>query len=90
MIKTKKVTDLFGMPVYTDDGFFYGEIEESIISGNKIHSWKVKATKNSQLSSVLSGAKGAIIQHQLVKSVGDIMIISKTALPIVEESKEEL
>lgn len=87
MLKTMKVTEVFGMPVYTDEGYYYGDIEESIISGNKVHGWRIRATKHSRLSKVLSGAKGAAVPHNLVKAVGDIMIISKTALP--EEGLEE-
>ena len=89
MLKTKKVTDVFGMPVYTDEGYYYGDVEESIVQGSKVHSWRIKATKHSQLTKVLTGARGATIPHQLVKSVGDIMIISKSALPSEEESSED-
>jgi len=94
MLKTMKVTEVFGMPVYTDEGHYYGDIEESIIAGNKVYGWRVKATKHSRLSRVLSGAKGATVPHNLVKAVGDIMIISKNALPeeeaaAVESSAEE-
>lgn len=69
------------MPVYTDEGLYYGDVEESILAGNKVHSWRIKATKHSHLSRVLSGAKGATVPHNLVRAVGDIMIISKNALP---------
>ena len=81
MLKTRKVTEVFGMPVYTDEGDYYGDIEESIISGNKVHGWRVRATKHSRLSRVLTGAKGATVPHNMVKAVGDIMFISKNALP---------
>ena len=73
------------MPVYTDDGLYYGDVEESIFSGNKVHGWRVRATKNSMLTRVLSGAKGVTVPHQFVKSIGDIMIISAHALPSSEE-----
>ena len=45
------------------------------------------------MSRVLTGAKGATVPHQLVKAVGDIMIISRSALPseeLPESDKEEL
>lgn len=86
MIKTRKVTDVYGMPVYTDDGLYYGDVEESIFSGNKIHGWRVRATKNSMLTRVLSGAKGVTVPHQFVKSIGDIMIVSSHALPAGDEA----
>ena len=45
----------------------------------------MRATKTSSLNKLLGGAKGVIVPHQLVKAVGNIMIISKTALPNYEE-----
>ncbi len=86
IVKTKKVTDVLGMPVYTDEGYYYGDVEETVIMGNKVHGWKVRATKNSMLSRVLSGAKGVTVPHQFVKSIGDIMVIAGHALPSSEES----
>lgn len=84
MLKTRKVTDVFGVSVYTDDGYYYGEIEETIIQGNRVVGWRVKATKHSQLTRVLTGAKGVTIPHNLVKAMGDIMLISSQALPSEE------
>jgi len=46
-----------------------------------VFGWRVKATKNSFLTKVLGSAKGVIVPHPLVKSIGDIMIISKSAVP---------
>jgi sporulation protein YlmC with PRC-barrel domain len=86
MLKTMKVSEAFGMPVYTDEGDYYGDVEESIIAGNKIYGWRVRATKHSRLARVLSGAKGATVPHNLVRAVGDIMIISKNALPEEEQA----
>lgn len=88
MIKTKKITEIFNMPVYTDDGDYYGDVEESVLLGNKVNAWRIKATKHSRLSKVLTGAKGATVPHQLVKSIGDIMIISNSALPSGEEPED--
>ena len=85
MIKTKRVSEVMGMPVYTDDGFYYGDIEEAVIQGNKVAGWRIKATKNSHLSRVLGGARGVSVPHPLVRSIGDIFIISKAAMPQAEE-----
>jgi len=91
MLKMKKISETFDMKVYTDVGEYFGDIEESIITQNKVFGWRVRATKNSFLNKVLGSAKGVIVPHQLVKSMGDIMIISKAALPSSseEEDKEE-
>ena len=85
-VRIKKVTSVHGMPVYTDEGVYYGDVEESMLQGNKVVAWKVKATKASQLSRVLGGARGVMVPHQMVKNVGDIMIISKSAIPQHDES----
>ena len=81
MLKMKKITDTFDLRVFTDTGDYFGDIEDSIVSGNKVFGWKIKATKNSFLSKVLGSAKGVIVPHQLVKAVGDILIISRNAVP---------
>ena len=90
MLKTRKLTEVFGMPVYTDDGQYYGDIEESVLVGNKVQGWRVRATKASLLNRLLSGAKGVTVPHQFVKAVGDIMIISSHALPEEAAESEEL
>jgi len=89
MIKVKKISDVYDMKVFTDQGDYFGDVEESILTTNKIFGWRVKATKNSFLTKVLGGAKGVIIPHQMVKAVGDIFIISKDAVPSYEGKEEE-
>ena len=89
MLKVKKMTNIYDMKVFTDSGDYFGDVEESIITDNKVFGWKVKATKNSSLHKILGGAKGVIVPHRLVKAVGDIMIISKSAVPSYKEEGEE-
>ena len=81
MLKMKRISDTFEMKVFTDNGEYFGDVEEAILTKNKVFGWRVRSTKNSYLSKVLGSAKGVIVPHQLVKSVGDIMIISKAAIP---------
>ncbi|MBW3003052.1 PRC-barrel domain-containing protein [Candidatus Woesearchaeota archaeon] len=81
MLTMKKLTETYEMKVFTDSGDYFGDVEESILTANKVFGWKVKATKNSFLTKVLGSAKGVIVPHQLVKSIGDIMLISKAAVP---------
>jgi sporulation protein YlmC with PRC-barrel domain len=81
MLKMKKITETFSMKVFTDTGEYFGDVEESILTSNKVFGWRVRSTKNSFLNKVLGSAKGVIVPHQLVKSVGDRMMISKAAVP---------
>ena len=92
MLKMKKISETYDMKVFSDTGDYFGDVEESILTQNKVFGWRVRATKTSFLSKVLGSAKGVIVPHQLVKSIGDIMIISKAAVPSYsseEEAKEE-
>ena len=91
MLKMKKVTETYDLKVFTDAGDYFGDIEDSIVHNNKVSGWKIKATKNSYLSRVLGSAKGVIVPHQMVKAVGDIFVISKSAAPSggsVEEGEQ--
>jgi sporulation protein YlmC with PRC-barrel domain len=81
MLKMKKISEVYDMRVFTDNGDYFGDVEEAILATNKIFGWRIKSTKNSFLNKVLGSAKGVIVPHQLVKSMGDIVIISKSAVP---------
>jgi sporulation protein YlmC with PRC-barrel domain len=89
MLKMKRISETFDMKVFTDTGEYFGNVEESIITQNKVFGWRVRATKNSFLNRVLGSAKGVIVPHQLVKSIGDIMIINKAAIPSYSEEEEK-
>ena len=77
----KKISETYDSRVFTDSGDYFGDVEDAIVQGNKVSGWKIKSTKNSFLSKVLGSAKGVIVPHQLVKAVGDIIIISRSAVP---------
>ena len=89
MLKMKKLTDTYDMKVFTDTGDYFGDIEEIMLTQTKVYGWRVRSTKNSFLSKVLGSAKGVIVPHQLVKAIGDIVIISKSAIPSSEEDEEK-
>ena len=88
MLRMKRITESYDMKVFTDSGEYFGDIEECILAANKVFGWRVKSTKNSFLNKILGSAKGVIVPHQLVKSIGDIMIISKSAVPSYNPDEE--
>ncbi len=88
MLKMRKVSETYDLKVFTDSGDYFGDVDDNIVSGNKIFGWKIRATKNSFLSKVLGSAKGVIVPHQLTKAVGDILIISKSAVPSSSETED--
>lgn len=89
MLQMKKITETYDMKVFTDTGDYFGDVDEAIITTTKIFGWRIRSTKNSFINRVLGSAKGVIIPHQLVKSIGDIMIISKAAVPSVGVEEQE-
>lgn len=89
MLNLMDVSKMYGVKVFTDFGEYFGDVDEIIIQNNKIFGWKIKATRESYLNKTISGAKGVIVPHQLVKAASDIMIISKAAIPAGEETNVE-
>ena len=89
MLKLKKISETYDMKVFTDAGDYFGDIEEAVLTQTKISGWRVRATKNSLLIRYLGSAKGVIVPHQLVKAMGDIMVISKAAVPSYNPEDEE-
>lgn len=87
MLRIKKVNAALGKKVYTDVGDFFGEVEEAILSENKIDSWRIRIARS--MVSQLNGARGVIIPHQFVKAVGDIIIVNRASLPLMEEGAED-
>ncbi len=87
-MRIKKISDVIGTKVYTDGGDFFGEIEESNLSDNKIDGWRIKV--GGSVISMIGGARGVIIPHQFVKAIGDVFLINKAALPNPDSSIEEI
>ena len=88
MLRMKRITETYEMKVFTDSGEYFGDVEESIMTNNKVFGWRIRSTKGSFLSKILGSAKGVIVPHPLVKSIGDIMIISKAAVPTYKEEEQ--
>jgi len=88
MLKMKSLKEVQGKKVYTEQGDYFGDIEEAFIQNNKVYGWKIKSTQTSLLAKVMTGAKGVIIPHPLINSIGDIMIISKSAMPTTNSEEK--
>ncbi len=76
VLKLKNITGTYGLKVFTDNGTYFGDVDEAIIQDNRVVGWRVKAGASSSLSRMIKGARGAIIQHSLVRAIDDIFIIS--------------
>lgn len=90
MLKMKKISEVYDMKVFTDSGDYFGDVEEALLTQTKVYGWRVRSTKNSFLNKVLGSAKGVVVPHQLVKAIGDILIISRAAVPNAGEEAPEM
>jgi len=86
MLKIKKISDIIGKKVYTDEGDYFGDIEEANLVNNKVDSWRIKVS--GAISNLFNGARGVIIPHNYVKSIGDVLIINQVAMPAQQELPE--
>jgi len=89
MLKTRRLKDVMGLKVFTDNGDYFGEVEEANLVENKVDGWRVKLARDSNLTGFLGNAKGLIIPHQFVKAMGDVMVVSRSAVPSKEEEEAE-
>ena len=89
MLRIRKVSEILGMKVFTDGGDYFGEVEEANLVENKVDSWRIRIARDSTLAPYLGGARGLIVPHQFVKAMGDVVVVSKSAVPSKEESSEE-
>jgi len=64
-------------------------LERLNLAENKVDSWRIKIAKDSTIANFLGGARGLIVPHQFVKAVGDVVVISKAAIPSKEAAEEE-
>ena len=89
MLRIKKVSEVIGKHVYTSEGDYFGQVEEVNLMDNKIDGWKVRV--GSGFMPQFGGARGAIIPHQFVKAIGDVMVVNSTAfkaMPGKEDAME--
>lgn len=85
MLKIKKLSEVLGRKVFTDSGDLFGIVEEFNLLDNKIDGWRIVVSRGSGMNNVLGGARGIIVPHQFVKAIGDVVVISRSAVPVRDE-----
>ena len=89
MLKIKKLSEVIGKRVYTDSGDLFGMVEEVNLVDNKVDGWRIVVARDSNMNSVLGGARGVIVPQQFLKAIGDVLIISRSAVPLKEEEESD-
>ncbi len=87
MLRIKKLGEMLEKQVYTDSGDFFGKVEEVNVISNKIDGWRIVA-KEAGMINLLGGARGIIVPHQFIKAIGDVLIISKNAVPVQRQEDD--
>jgi sporulation protein YlmC with PRC-barrel domain len=88
IMKIKKLSEVIGRKVFTDSGDLFGIVEEVNLADNKIDGWRIVVSRDSGMSSVLGGARGVIVPQQFLKAVGDVLLISRNAIPLKEDDED--
>lgn len=88
MLRIKKISEVVGKHVYTSEGDYFGQVEEVNLSDNKIDGWKVRV--GTGFMSQFGGARGAVIPHQFVKAIGDVMVVNSTAFKGMPSKEEQI
>lgn len=88
MLKIKKLSELIGRRVFTDAGDLFGVVEEFNLLDNKIDGWRITVSRSSAMSGMLGGARGIIVPHQFVKAIGDVVVISRNAVPVRDDEQD--
>lgn len=86
MLKIKKISEVLGKQVYTSEGDFLGVIEEVNLVENRIEGWRIRV--GSGFMGSLGGARGVIVPHQFVKSIGDVFVVNSVAFRAAGNMKE--
>lgn len=87
MLKIKKISEVLGKQVYTSDGDYLGVIEEVNLVENKIDGWRIRVGTGFMGS--IGGARGVIVPHQFVKSIGDVFVVNAGAFRSAGNAKED-
>lgn len=88
MLKIKKLSETIGKKVFTDTGDLFGVVEEFNLLDNKLDGWRIVVSRASSMGALLGGARGIIVPHQFIKAIGDVVVISKNAVPVKDEDDE--
>ncbi len=86
----RKLSEMIGKKVFTDSGNLFGLVEEVNLVDNKVDGWRIVVSRESGMNSVLGGARGVIVPQQFLRAIGDVVLISKNAVPLKEEGDDEL
>jgi len=87
-MKIRKISEVLGMRVFTDNGDYFGEVEEANLFENRLDGWRIRV--GNTVTSLIGGARGVIIPHQFVKAISDVVIISRAALPSLDHELDEI
>jgi sporulation protein YlmC with PRC-barrel domain len=88
MLKIKRLTEVVGHKVYTDSGDLFGFVEEVNLVDNKIDGWRIVVSRESEHSAILGGARGIIVPHNFIKAIGDVVLISRNAIPLQKQEED--
>ncbi|MCS7093623.1 MAG: PRC-barrel domain-containing protein [Candidatus Aenigmarchaeota archaeon] len=94
MVSIKEVTEMFGKDVFTNKGYYLGELKDIDIdiSTFRIRALVIETSPNTEMGRLLGG-KRVIVPYSVVQAVGDVVITKHIVASTPQEgevSKEEV
>lgn len=72
----KSISETYGRTVYTDDGNFFGKVQDAVVGKYSVHGWVVQITPESVLKKTVPTVKAVVVPHKAVRAIGDVFLIS--------------
>jgi sporulation protein YlmC with PRC-barrel domain len=85
-ITVKDISEMFNKDVFTDKGFYCGKVSdiEFDLARFKVRAVVIEAAKGTFLGKIVGGKKGIIVPYQMVKAIGDVVLIKHITTPMPE------
>jgi sporulation protein YlmC with PRC-barrel domain len=87
-LNERTMAEIQGRDIFTDKGAYCGKIAdvEFDLQKFRLRAVVVDAAKGSFLANIVGGRRGVIVPYQMIKAVGDIVIIKHISAAAAEEA----
>jgi sporulation protein YlmC with PRC-barrel domain len=90
-VNVKSLTEMFEKDVFTERGVYCGKVDDVKVDLDKFRmkAVAIEAVKGSYLAEMVGRKKGIIIPYDMIRSIGDIVIIKHITAPVAKEEEEK-
>ena len=90
-LNERTMADVQNRDIFTDKGAYCGKVVdvEFDLQRFRVRAMVVDAAKGSFLANIVGGRRGVIVPYQMVKAVGDILIMKHISAAAADEVSED-